>query len=71
MRASCNTAEEFKAWSQNLGHEGVLTTFFSYGSIGEHRQGEIIQKLGIKKSTTASVDEIAEAVARKLREPMT
>ena len=67
----CNTAEEFKAWSQNLGHEGVLTTFFSYGSVGEHRQGEIIQKLGKKKSTTASVDEIAEAVARKLREPMT
>ncbi|OOY84058.1 recombinase XerC, partial [Solemya velum gill symbiont] len=22
----CHTAEEFKAWSQNLGHEGVLTT---------------------------------------------
>jgi hypothetical protein len=23
----CQTPEEFKAWSQNLGHEGVLTTF--------------------------------------------
>lgn len=67
----CNTAEEFKAWSQNLGHEGVLTTFFSYGAVGEHRQGEIIQQLGIKKSTSASAaDEIAEAVARKLREPV-
>jgi hypothetical protein len=25
--------EEFKAWSQNLGHDGVLTTFSSYGPI--------------------------------------
>lgn len=23
----CQTPEQFKAWSQNLGHEGVLTTF--------------------------------------------
>ena len=30
----CNNAEEFKAWSQNLGHEGVLTTFYSYGVSG-------------------------------------
>ncbi len=27
----CRTPEEFKAWSQNLGHEQVLTTFSSYG----------------------------------------
>jgi len=25
----CQTPEQFKAWSQNLGHEGVLTTFRS------------------------------------------
>ena len=29
----CNTPEEFKAWSQNLGHSQVLTTFTSYGSV--------------------------------------
>ena len=29
----CNTPEEFKAWSQNLGHEDVLTTFTSYGVV--------------------------------------
>ena len=22
----CHSVEEFKAWSQNLGHDGVLTT---------------------------------------------
>jgi integrase len=65
----CNTAEEFKAWSQNLGHEGVLTTFFSYGEVGEYRQGEIIQGLCIKKPiASVGADEIAEAVVSKLRE---
>jgi len=38
---SCKTPEEFKAWSQNLGHEEVLTTFYSYGEVGARRQGEI------------------------------
>ena len=33
----CRAAEEFKAWSQNLGHEEVLTTFRSYGNIPAHR----------------------------------
>lgn len=27
----CRSPEDFKAWSQNLGHEQVLTTFTSYG----------------------------------------
>jgi integrase len=31
----------FKAWSQNLGHESVVTTFSSYGTIAPARQGEI------------------------------
>lgn len=64
----CHTAEEFKAWSQNLGHEGLLTTFLSYGAVGERRQKEIIQNLNIKQPTPAiSVNEIAEVVARKLK----
>lgn len=37
----CRTPEEFKAWSQNLGHEKVLTTFTSYGSVARRRQAEI------------------------------
>ena len=28
----CQSPEEFKAWSQNLGHEQVLTTFLNYVS---------------------------------------
>ncbi len=34
----CKNPEDFKAWSQNLGHEQVLTTFLSYGSVGTSRQ---------------------------------
>jgi integrase len=41
----CKSPEEYKAWSQNLGHENVLTTFSSYGDVGRHRQAEIIRSL--------------------------
>lgn len=41
----CSNAEEFKAWSQNLGHEGVLTTFYSYGDVVDYRQAELLKKL--------------------------
>ncbi len=41
----CRSPEDFKAWSQNLGHEGVLTTFNSYGNVATRRQGDIIRNL--------------------------
>ncbi|MCI4664944.1 MAG: site-specific integrase [Neomegalonema sp.] len=41
----CRTPEKYKAWSQNLGHESVLTTFTSYGSVAPGRQGEIFVEL--------------------------
>jgi len=44
----CQTPEQFKAWSQNLGHEGVLTTLYSYGTVGDARQREIISGFGSK-----------------------
>ena len=37
------TPEAFKAFSQNLGHESVLTTFMSYGTVSRQRQAEIIK----------------------------
>lgn len=43
----CKTPEDFKAWSQNLGHNSPLTTFMSYGGhIEEYNQGAIIKRLG-------------------------
>jgi len=41
----CETPEQYKAWSQNLGHEHVLTTFTSYGNVSSHRQAEIIRAM--------------------------
>ncbi len=46
----CTTPEEFKAYSQNLGHENVLTTFTSYGYVDEFRQGEIVKNFKMKKT---------------------
>lgn len=43
----CRTPEEFKAWSQNLGHESPLTTFTSYGEVPSHRQSEIMSNLKV------------------------
>jgi integrase/recombinase XerC len=63
----CQTPEQFKAWSQNLGHEDVLTTFYSYGAVGTRRQGEILRDLANpQRVESPSVEAIAEAVARRL-----
>jgi|TARA_B100000315_G_C14592625_1_gene596749 integrase len=43
---TCRTPEQFKAWSQNLGHENVLTTFTSYGEVSQGRQKEILGLIG-------------------------
>lgn len=50
---TCASPEEFKAWSQNLGHEQVLTTFTSYGKVSSSRQAEIIANLGKPKAETS------------------
>ena len=48
----CSGPEEFKAWSQNLGHESPLTTFTSYGTIETERQGELVRSARPKDPTT-------------------
>ena len=68
-QAVCQTPEEFKAWSQNLGHEKVLTTFLSYGQVESPRQGQIIQALGVPQAAEQrDFSEIAKAVVREMRE---
>lgn len=63
----CQTPEEFKAWSQNLGHEGVLTTFTSYGQVSVARQSEIIRNLAIPPHAREQDPvEFAKAVAREV-----
>lgn len=57
------TIEVFKAWSQNLGHAGMLTTLTSYGTVAPHRQAELIRSLGDTKPATPDNDELARALA--------
>lgn len=40
----CRTPEDYKAWSQNMGHDDVLTTFRSYGSVATGRQVDLMTR---------------------------
>lgn len=42
----CTTPAEYKAWSQNLGHDAVLVTLTSYGTLPGYSQRELIKKVG-------------------------
>ena len=66
----CKSPEQYKAWSQNLGHEKVLTTFLSYGQIECRLQGEIIRNMNILQHDTAQPDvsELAKALAREFKQ---
>jgi len=63
----CKTPEEFKAWSQNLGHNNPLTTFTSYGEVATERQGDLIRGLLNKKQVAPDVNDFAEALWRKFQ----
>lgn len=41
----CKTREQFKAWSQNLGHDSVVTTISAYCPVSNERQAELIRGL--------------------------
>jgi integrase len=64
----CRTPEEFKAWSQNLGHEQVLTTFSSYGQVGPHRQAELIRHLADRREVGTPKLEAIDRMIRSLQE---
>jgi integrase len=58
-------AEQIKAWSQNLGHEHIVTTLVSYGTVQPFRQAEIFADLAKPKAATKEKD-----VAEILREAL-
>ena len=66
----CRSPEEFKAFSQNLGHEGVMTTLTNYGAVSVKRQTEIIASLGREAAgnLVVSTHELAKALAQELHE---
>ncbi len=61
-------AEQFKAWSQNLGHEHCLTTFSSYGTLPPQRQAEIIR--GPASAPASQPQEITPDFIRQLADQM-
>ena len=65
----CKNPEEFKAWSQNMGHEGVLTTFTSYGEVSRERQARIIRSLTISEEDgdAPAVQKLLEAALAATR----
>lgn len=52
--------EEFKVWSQNLGHESILTTFSSYGEVTPYRQAEVMRELATPRLGVSNKNEIAQ-----------
>ena len=51
-----------------MGHDGVLTTFLSYGAVAPRRQGQIIQSLGLGHGQPAGQAEVvAQAVVQAMR----
>ena len=70
----CKTPEEFKAWSQNLGHEKTLTTFLSYGEVAPQRQATLFRGFGEpREQFNSSAEELADALwklgVRKTKSP--
>lgn len=66
----CRSPEEFKAWSQNLGHEQVLTTFTSYGSVAMTRQAEILTALVDQTSDSSESDAMLDKLVKRLAEKL-
>ena len=66
---TCKTPEAFKAWSQNLGHEKVMTTFLNYGAVTYQRQAQIMKELAAPQHENMPLDvsELAKALCREMR----
>lgn len=54
----CQSPEDFKVWSQCLGHAHVMTTFTSYGNVEAHRQGEVMKRLSEQGQIENKLDAI-------------
>ena len=64
----CRTPEDFKAWSQNLGHEEVLTTFRNYGEVTPRRQRAILRGLTEPSlEDSALVRDLADFISQRHR----
>lgn len=61
----CQNPEQFKVWSQNLGHESPLTTFTSYGQVSPDRQAQVMHELAQPRqspNSTLTKDDLVAAI---------
>jgi integrase len=68
----CVTPEQFKAVSQNLGHEHVATTLKTYGMLDDHRVGDVLSTIDFtskpgQDSSSIPASEL-EAFLRKFKQ---
>ncbi|MEK7266024.1 MAG: site-specific integrase [Pseudomonadota bacterium] len=62
----CRNHAELKAWSQNLGHEDMLTTLRSYSSISAQEQADLIRGVGDRPAegdTLARIRKLVNEIA--------
>jgi integrase len=64
----CYGPEDFKIWSQNLGHEEVLTTFRSYGQVEPERQANVIKSLGRRDAGNIPRSELLKLIEKFLNQ---
>jgi integrase len=60
------STEALKAWSQNLGHESLLTTLLSYGPVSATRQAAILRELGSSENCDPLDDPEVRDLLRRL-----
>ncbi len=60
----CRLGLRFKAFSQNLGHESVVTTLSNYGQIPLARQRELVRNAGRGKDLDAKLELLLEKLNR-------
>ncbi len=46
-----------------MGHEKVMTTFFSYGTVESERQRDVIRALNEPRKPTDDASELSQAIA--------
>jgi integrase len=61
----CQSPEDMKAWSQNLGHDDVGTTFSSYGHVPSERQREIISGLFVRPASNPRLQSLFSQLVRE------
>lgn len=65
----CQSPEQLKAWSQNLGHDEVMTTLYSYGAVPDIRQGEIFKAMAAPEHNALPTEhrELLESLLRQVK----